>query len=445
MPTARRSTRCSMVRPPTGAYKLDLYPGKKSVLDTRVALFARRNGAKIGFAPLTSMFFIGKNDHRFHDDFRPQLHDSEGLLVNSGTGEWLWRPLRNPAQMETLGLPRSQHQRLRSHSTGPRFRSFQDLDLAYETRPSYWVEPHEDWGEGRVELVELPTPDETNDNIVAYWVPKDPLEPGKQVNFGYRITASLNLARLSPNARAINTFQTNPRALGSPEPREANARRFIIDFAGGDLGYFLHDPGLVELVPWTSQGRIVRSSVVAECGDGRDSRDNRRAGRSPAKPRICAPSCAPRIGRSPRRGRFRGRRSEAGRAARDHGSQRHARRSRSPGGDRKRRVPRRPADAPLAARASDEKPTVALLVAEAEAAGFARVSWVCADRIPQGFEESAALFHCRRSAAPHWSAGKSADLPPARKRRRGAGRKASCWKCAPTMRAPSRFMTSGVT
>jgi glucans biosynthesis protein len=247
----------------TGAYRLDLYPGKESVLDVQVALFARRSGAKIGFAPLTSMFFIGKNDHRFHDDFRPQLHDSEGLLVNSGTGEWLWRPLRNPAQMETTAFLDRNIKGFGLIQRDRNFEHYQDLDLAYETRPSYWVEPHEDWGEGRVELVELPTPDETNDNIVAYWVPKDPLEPGKQVNFGYRITASLNLARLSPNARAINTFQTNPRALGSSEPREANARRFIIDFAGGDLGYFLHDPGLVEVVPSTSQGRIIRSSAVA--------------------------------------------------------------------------------------------------------------------------------------------------------------------------------------
>jgi glucans biosynthesis protein len=247
----------------TGAYRFDLYPGKESVLDAQVALFARRSGAKIGFAPLTSMFFIGKNDHRFHDDFRPQLHDSEGLLVNTGAGEWLWRPLRNPSQMEISAfLDRS----IKGFGLIQRDRDFdhyRDLDLAYETRPSYWVEPREDWGEGRVELVELPTPDETNDNIVAYWVPKDPLEPGKQMNFGYRISASLNLARLSPNARAINTFQTNPRALGSSESREGSARRFIIDFAGGDLAYFLHDPGLVEVMPSTSQGRIIRSSVVA--------------------------------------------------------------------------------------------------------------------------------------------------------------------------------------
>jgi glucans biosynthesis protein len=263
-PNADRATMYALLdgETTTGAYRLDLYPGKESVLDVQVALFARRSGAKTGFAPLTSMFFIGKNDHRFHDDFRPQLHDSEGLLVNSGTGEWLWRPLRNPAQMEMSAFLDRNVKGFGLIQRDRNFDHYQDLELAYETRPSYWVEPREDWGEGRVELVELPTPDETNDNIVAYWVPKDPLEPGKQVNFGYRITASLNLARLSPNARAINTFQTTPRALGSPEPREANARRFIIDFAGGDLGYFLHDPGLVEVVPSTSQGRIVRSSVV---------------------------------------------------------------------------------------------------------------------------------------------------------------------------------------
>ena len=115
----------------------------------------RRGGAKIGFAPLTSMFFIGKNDHRFHDDFRPELHDSDGLLVHSGTGEWLWRPLRNPAQMEVSAfLDRN----IRGFGLIQRDRNFdhyQDLELAYETRPSYWVEPRGDWGEGRVELVEL--------------------------------------------------------------------------------------------------------------------------------------------------------------------------------------------------------------------------------------------------------------------------------------------------
>jgi glucans biosynthesis protein len=264
-PNAERATIYALLdgETATGAYRLDLYPGRESVLDVQVALFARRSGAKIGFAPLTSMFFIGKNDHRFHDDFRPQLHDSEGLLVNSGMGEWLWRPLRNPAQMEISAFLDRNIKGFGLIQRDRNFERYQDLDLAYETRPSYWVEPREDWGEGRVELVELPTPDETNDNIVAYWVPKDPLESGKQVNFGYRITASLNLARLSPIARAINTFQTIPRVPASTEPRETNARRFIIDFAGGDLGYFLNDWRLVEVVPSTSQGRILRSSVVA--------------------------------------------------------------------------------------------------------------------------------------------------------------------------------------
>ncbi|GAC1335780.1 MAG: glucan biosynthesis protein G [Beijerinckiaceae bacterium] len=243
----------------TGAYRFDVYPGADSVLDVQVTMFARRANAKFGLAPLTSMFFIGKNDHRFHDDFRPQLHDSEGLLVHSGTGEWLWRPLRNPAQMEVSAFFDRDTKGFGLIQRDRNFDHYQDLDLAYETRPSYWIEPHDNWGEGKIELVELPTPDETNDNIVASWVPKDAPEPGKPLTFGYRITASLNLARLSPNARAINTFQTSARGSGAGEP---GARRFIIDFAGGDLAYFLREPSLVEVVASTSQGRISRSFVL---------------------------------------------------------------------------------------------------------------------------------------------------------------------------------------
>jgi glucans biosynthesis protein len=142
------------------------------------------------------------------------------------------------------------------------FDDYQDLDLAYELRPSYWVEPRDSWGEGRVELVELPTNDEANDNIVSSFIPKDPLEPDRPFKFGYRITSSLSLSRLSPNGRAVNTFQTAPRALGSSEPVTPGARRFIIDFSGGDLAYYLPAPQLVEVVPTTTQGKIVRSFVV---------------------------------------------------------------------------------------------------------------------------------------------------------------------------------------
>ena len=142
------------------------------------------------------------------------------------------------------------------------FDHYQDLDLAYEMRPSYFVEPRESWGEGRVELVELSTEHETNDNIVASFVPKDAPEPGKLFSYAYRIVASLNPAQLSPNGRTLNTYQTTVAALGLAEPPVPGSRRFIIDFNGGDLAYYAADPELVEVVPSASQGKIVRSFIV---------------------------------------------------------------------------------------------------------------------------------------------------------------------------------------
>jgi periplasmic glucans biosynthesis protein len=246
----------------TAAYRFDLQPGYESLLDVAVTLFPRQGGTKFGLGALTSMFFIGENDHRVLGDFRPELHDSDGLLIHSGTGEWIWRPLHNPAQPQTSAFL---DQNIRGFGLLQRDRDFdhyQDLDLAYEARPSYWVEPRENWGDGHIELVELPTQDESNDNIVVSWVPKDPPEPGKPFTFSYRIISSLNLARLSPNGRTVNTYQTTGQALGSPEPVTPGTRRFLIDFAGGDLSYYAQDPGLVEVVPTTTQGKIVRSFLV---------------------------------------------------------------------------------------------------------------------------------------------------------------------------------------
>ncbi|HLW92990.1 MAG TPA: glucan biosynthesis protein, partial [Roseiarcus sp.] len=207
-------------------------------------------------------FLLGKNDHRIADDFRNELHDSDGLFIHSGSGEWIWRPLSNPTEavMSTFldkdirGFGLLQRDR--------NFADYQDIDLAYELRPSYWIEPRENWGDGRIELVELPTTDESNDNIVASWVPKDPIQAGHTVTYGYRITSLMNDARLTPGGRAINTYRTHPRALGSPEPLAPGSTRFIIDFSGGELGYFAADPALVEVVPSASSGKITRSFLT---------------------------------------------------------------------------------------------------------------------------------------------------------------------------------------
>jgi glucans biosynthesis protein len=245
-----------------GAYQFHIYPATETVLDVTMTLFPRRPIPRIGIAPLTSMFFIGENDRRIVEDFRPELHDSDGLMIHTGAGEWLWRPLRNPRETSTSMFLDNNPRGFGLMQRDRAYEHYQDIDLSYELRPSYWVEPRGQWGEGSIELVEIPTTDETNDNIVAYWTPKIAPEPGQSPSWGYRITTTTDDYKLHPGGAAHNTWQTQPRALGSAEPAAPGSRRFIIDFAGGELRYFQTQPELVEFVPSTTAGDIRRAFVV---------------------------------------------------------------------------------------------------------------------------------------------------------------------------------------
>ncbi len=246
----------------TGAFHFDLVPGQETYIETSVTLFARKAVPVVGLAPLSSMFFVGKNDHRLADDFRGELHDSDGLLMHTGAGEWIWRPLSNPVapvvstftDMNPRGYGLLQRDR--------NFDDYQDLELAYELRPSYWIEPHEGWGEGRVELVELPTDSETNDNIVVAWEPKNGIVAGKSLTYGYRITTLSTDQSLTPGGRTVATFRVPPRALGAAEAPPPGATRFLIDFSGGDLPYYFSDPSLVQVVATASNGRILRTFLT---------------------------------------------------------------------------------------------------------------------------------------------------------------------------------------
>ena len=245
----------------TGAYQFDCTPTKNSVVGVTVTLMPRRSGVKIGFAPLTSMFLIGENDYRYHDQYRAELHDSDGLMIHAGNGEWIWRPLRNPVIARTAAFLDHDVQGFGLLQRDRDFTHYEDIDLAYQLRPSYWVTPKSKFGEGHVELFEMPTADETNDNIVASWVAQDDVQPGKALNYAYSITAALSLDTLSSNGKVVATFQTDARALGSDEPRLSNQKRFIIDFGGGDLAYYRADPGQVQVVATTNMGRILRAST----------------------------------------------------------------------------------------------------------------------------------------------------------------------------------------
>ncbi|CAM5761257.1 glucan biosynthesis protein [Bosea minatitlanensis] len=246
----------------TGAYRFTIYPEVDTVVEVAATLFPRKPIEKLGLAPLTSMFFTGENDRRFFEDYRPELHDSDGLMIHSGSGEWLWRPLRNPKQQAVSSFGERGPRGFGLMQRDRNFDHYQDLDLAYERRPSYWVEPQGDWGEGVIELIEMPTADESNDNVVALWTPKTPLEPGKEFSFGYRLTAMLDSGDLHPGGRVVNTYQAAPKALGSAEAVAEGARRFIVDFAGGDLDYHLKQPDKVEIVPSITRGKVDRAFLV---------------------------------------------------------------------------------------------------------------------------------------------------------------------------------------
>lgn len=246
----------------TGAYRFTIYPDLDTVMEVAATLYPRAPIEKLGLAPLTSMFFTGENDRRFFDDFRSELHDSDGLMIHSSSGEWIWRPLRNPKQQAVSSFVERNIRGFGLMQRDRTFEHYQDLDLSYELRPSYWIEPQGDWGEGVVELIEMPTTDETNDNIVALWAPKTPLEPGKEFSFGYKLIAMLDSGELHPGGRVVNTYQAKPKALGSGEPVTEGSRRFIIDFAGGDLDYYLKQPEKVEIVPSIAYGRIDRAFIV---------------------------------------------------------------------------------------------------------------------------------------------------------------------------------------
>ena len=218
-----------------GAYKFDLRPGTVTQVEVTNRLYPRRKIDKLGVAPLTSMFLYGENSTgRRFDDFRPEVHDSDGLLVNNGAGEWLWRPLTNPHGSPIISSFVDENPRGFGLAQRDRdFRSYQDNESRFERRPSYWIEPLGHWGKGSVELVELPTREEIHDNIVAYWVPAAGAEANKPLTYSYVISGYATSARWPPGGKAIAT-RVGSAAVGGYDEK-SNQRRVLIDFAGGDL------------------------------------------------------------------------------------------------------------------------------------------------------------------------------------------------------------------
>jgi glucan biosynthesis protein len=172
----------------SGAYRFGIYPGAPTRVDVDVILFPRRDIQNIGLAPLTSMFMHGPMDPSDKPDYRPAVHDSEALAMVRGNGEHLWRPLKNPHKLQVSGFIDENPKGFGLIQRHRNFDYFQDLEANYQRRPSAWVEPLGDWGKGQVELVEIPSESEANDNIVAYWQPALGLKKAQPFSYSYRIT-----------------------------------------------------------------------------------------------------------------------------------------------------------------------------------------------------------------------------------------------------------------
>lgn len=241
-----------------GAYRFVIQPGALQVMDVDAALYPRKAIERLGIAPLTSMFLYGENDNRLHNDWRPQIHDSDGLAIWRGNGEWLWRPLTNPAQLRFNAYVDDSPQGFGLIQRDRNFDHYQDDGAFYERRPSLWVEPRSNWGKGSVQLVEIPTPDETADNIVAFWNPATPTQPGQEMLFAYRLYWGTKPPVSSPLAHVVATRTGEGGIIG--QKRTYFSWRFVVDFAGGNLAMLGKD-SKVEPVITASSGTIEITSV----------------------------------------------------------------------------------------------------------------------------------------------------------------------------------------
>ncbi len=243
----------------TGAYAFDMYPGRDMVMDISVALYPRKPIKRLGLAPLTSMYLVGENDHRVDNDWRPGIHDSDGLSIWTGAGEWIWRPLVNPGSVRVNSFIDHNPRGFGLLQRDRNFDHYQDDGVFYNKRPSTWVEPKDDWGQGAVMLVEIPTDDETNDNIVAFWNPKEAFAPGKEHLLAYRLTWG---ARPPHHPFELATTRATRTGIGGVvgQKRKHFSWRFAVDFAGGMLEMLGKD-ARVEAVITASRGKVEITSA----------------------------------------------------------------------------------------------------------------------------------------------------------------------------------------
>lgn len=249
----------------SGAYRIQAARHGSALMDVEAALFPRTAIPRMGIAPLTSMFWYSETNRMQARDWRPEIHDNDGLALLTGKGERIWRPLNNPpAFVQTSSFFDDNPKGFGLLQRDRDFEHYQDDNVFYDRRPSLWVEPLESWGEGAVQLIEIPTRFEADDNIVAYWVPKEPVQAGSDWTFKYRLhwiagePYPLELGKVI----ATRLGRGGNPAMRIPPP---NLTKIVIDFEGGPLEQ-LDRKAPVQLVLNATGGKITEESVLQVVG-----------------------------------------------------------------------------------------------------------------------------------------------------------------------------------
>ncbi|AKA27117.1 glucan biosynthesis protein G [Pseudomonas chlororaphis] len=248
----------------TGAYRLTLRPGTDTIVDVKARMFLRDKVGKLGIAPLTSMFLFGANQPSKVLNYRRELHDSSGLSIHAGNGEWIWRPLNNPKHLAVSNFSVENPRGFGLLQRGRDFSHYEDLDDRYDKRPSAWIEPKGDWGKGTVDLVEIPTADETNDNIVAFWSPEKQPEPGQPFDFAYRLHWTMDEASLhSPDSSWVEqTLRSTGDVKQSNLIRQPDGSvAYLVDFEGPSLAALPEDTEVRSQVSVGDNAELVENSV----------------------------------------------------------------------------------------------------------------------------------------------------------------------------------------
>lgn len=261
-PDAREVSLYALLDSPSvaGAYSFLVQPGERTVVHVRARLYFRKPVKELGIAPLTSMFLFGEERPRPAGDWRPEVHDSDGLAVQSASGEWLWRPIGNPEKLRVSYFAFDNPRGFGLLQRDRKFENYEDLETRHELRPNAWITTTGNWGKGHVKLVEIPSQKETNDNIVAYWMPNALPPPGQPLDIAYRIFFQSNEPIGSGTARATAT------RIGAGDKEDW--KRVVIDFEGQKIRSLPESAPVRAVISVGTEGQLMQQAVFRNAVTG---------------------------------------------------------------------------------------------------------------------------------------------------------------------------------